>query len=775
MPTIRKLPASVVNKIAAGEVIERPASVVKELVENALDAGARRIDVTIEQGGTALVRVTDDGCGIPAEELELAVASHATSKLATADDLFRVRTLGFRGEALASIAEVSHLVLRSCTASAASGAELAVVGGQVGRPVPCGCPQGTTVEVRNLFFNTPVRRKFLRSTQTEMGHVAEVFCRLALAACDRHFSLVHNRRLVYDLPPVSEMRQRIAALFGEDVARDLIAVESRDDPVRLWGYVGHPHQTRANNRMQYLFLNGRHIRDRSLQHALSEAYRGLIMTGRFPISFLTFEMPPELVDVNVHPTKLEVRFQDGGRLYSQLLGTLRTRFLKADLTHRLEATPSTAGASRVAAAPHPATDQLRAELVAWAKGQLLPAAPPAPAQGAGTQEPVLHRPTAPQYDEATHPAVVRVPPPLTGTPLRLVPVDAARLPAPPPQGLAESDTNHEAMASDAAVSDAAPAREQHRRFDQTSLPDAASPSNLASPAEATSTTSSSELADWFSHHPTVPAATTMASSQTSGRLAGLDRSEENDTASVQGTAGGHLSGRLPSLLQHPGLGTPAPADLTSSAAGLGPAAARPAPPAPLPTLPGRVAALQVHNRYLVAETEEGVLVIDQHALHERILYEQLQAALATGTLQSQRLLVPEPVDLTPAEAAAVLEGRELLTRLGLEVEHFGGDTVLVHSVPALLSGTHPGEMLHAMAERLISRDRPPESRDLLDRLLHQLACKAAVKAGDPLHPEEIAALLAHRHLAADAHHCPHGRPTALVLTRQELDKQFGRT
>jgi DNA mismatch repair protein MutL len=209
----------------------------------------------------------------------------------------------------------------------------------------------------------------------------------------------------------------------------------------------------------------------------------------------------------------------------------------------------------------------------------------------------------------------------------------------------------------------------------------------------------------------------------------------------------------------------------------GPAGPSPnAPPrTPPPALSGRVPALQVHNRYLVAESEEGVVVIDQHALHERILYEQLRAGLAGGGLAAQRLLIPEPVDLTAAEAAAVLESRDLLARLGLEVEHFGGDTLLVHSVPALLSGSHPGEMLHSVAECLLSRDRAPEGRDLVDGVLHQLACKAAVKAGDPLHPDEIAALLAQRHLAADAHHCPHGRPTALVLTRQELDRQFRRT
>jgi DNA mismatch repair protein MutL len=720
MPTIRKLPASVVNKIAAGEVIERPASVVKELVENALDAGAGRIDVTVEQGGMALIRVSDDGCGIPPEELELAVASHATSKLATEEDLFRVRTLGFRGEALASIAEVSHLVLRSRPAAAAVGAELAVTGGQLGRPVPCGGPPGTTVEVRNLFFNTPVRRKFLRSTQTEMGHVAEAFCRLALGACDRHFSLTHNRRLLYDLPPVCDLKQRIAALFGEEVVRDLIAVESRDEQVRLWGYVGHPNQTRANNRMQYLFLNGRHIRDRSLQHALAEAYRGLITTGRYPISFLTFEMPPELVDVNVHPTKLEVRFQDGGRLYSQLLGTLRTRFLKADLTHRLEPAASVAG-GRPGATPHPAADELRAELVAWAKGQLAPPLQAVPG------------PTVSQPLQAAH--TVSPPPPASGTPLRLVPVAPAPSPALPAPSLPSEQVqggDRPTRAAEGTAEAVAVAAAERRVIAELGM-------SFGQSERAQCPSSGGPLA--YPDQRPLPAASD-ASPQPSpawpDEAAG--RAEEE---SIAGPRPSTAPQRLP----------------LTSATGTA----------------GRVAALQVHNRYLVAESEEGVVVIDQHALHERILYEQLRASLAGGTLESQRLLIPEPVDLTPAEASGVLESAELLARLGLEVEPFGGDTVLVHSVPALLSGAHPGELLRSLAELLLSRDRPPEGRDLLDGLLHQLACKAAVKAGDPLHPEEIAALLAQRHLAADAHHCPHGRPTALVLTRQELDRQFRRT
>ncbi|NIP69586.1 MAG: DNA mismatch repair endonuclease MutL, partial [Planctomycetales bacterium] len=343
MAAIQQLPANVVNKIAAGEVVERPASVVKELMENAIDAGATRIDVILQKGGLQGIRVVDNGRGIPADQLTLAVASHATSKIRSDEDLFRVGTLGFRGEALASIGSISRLQIRSRTASDSCAAELEVVGGQVASPIPSAGPEGTSIDVADLFFNTPVRRKFLRTTQTEASHATEAFTRLALAYPSLHFTLNSNQRTVYDLPPCDSWRERIATFFGNELADSLIGVQSEDEQTCLSGYVANPAVSRANNRMQYLFLNGRFIRDRSLQHALSEAYRGLLMTGRYPVSFLKLDMPAQLVDVNVHPTKMEVKFRDGGRIYSQLLSTIRNRFLNTDLTARLEAPPPPGG------------------------------------------------------------------------------------------------------------------------------------------------------------------------------------------------------------------------------------------------------------------------------------------------------------------------------------------------------------------------------------------------------------------------------------------------
>ncbi|MFO0788293.1 MAG: DNA mismatch repair endonuclease MutL [Pirellulales bacterium] len=660
MPRIQQLSPSVVNKIAAGEVIERPASVLKELLENSVDAGSTRIDVTLEKGGSEVIRVADNGCGIDVQELPLAVASHATSKIRSADDLFSVMTLGFRGEALASIAEVSRLVIRSRTAEAQGGAELEVIGGTATPIVPVGCPVGTTIEVRNLFFNTPVRHKFMRSAQTEMGHSVEALTRLALAHPHIHFTLAHNGRLLHDLPPVPNIRGRIAAFFGDELANDLIEVESTSDGVALSGFVANPMHSRATARMQYMFLNGRAIRDRALQHALGEAYRGLMLTGRQPICFLRLQMPADLVDVNVHPTKQEVRFQDSGRLYSLLLGTLRTKFLSTDLQARGNTHAAIGGSSGSGSTSDTdASPTGASELVHWAKEQL-------GKQTQAASQAAFSFPAAP---------AANVPPFRPHEPLRLHTLDD-------------------------------PAR---RRFDLEMM---------------------------------IP---------TAGAARGREAGEGSDELQ-----------RLSSHLDEESSQREPPRDyrMHSAHSSVG--------------SPHVSNALQVHDRYLIVETDTGIEVIDQHALHERILYEQIREKVLAGALESQRLLVPEPVDLTATEAAAALEHADLLATLGVEVRPFGGETVLVSSYPAMLANLSPAEVLRDLVEKLLAGSRQPDARDLVDELLHMVACKAAVKFGDRLTPEEIDSLLAQRHLAQDQHHCPHGRPTALVFSREDLDRQFKR-
>ncbi|MGN6135543.1 MAG: DNA mismatch repair endonuclease MutL [Aureliella sp.] len=682
MPTIRQLSPSIINKIAAGEVIERPASVVKELLENSIDAGATRIELAIESGGLDLMRISDNGCGIASDELPLAVASHATSKLVTADDLFDVHSLGFRGEALASIAEISHLVLRSRVASEEAGAELQVRGGAAEPIVPVGMAVGTVIEVRHLFFNTPVRRKFLRAPQTEASHVVEAFTRIALAYPHVHMTLQSGTRQLFDLPSTHNIVERIAKFFGNEIADALISVESESDGIRLHGFVTDPAVSRSNNRMQYLFLNGRHIRDRSLQHALGEAYRGLLMVGRFPVCFLRLEMPPQLVDVNVHPTTLEVRFQDGGKIYSQLLQTLRHRFLSTDLTARVRmgdrGAPQPTGVD-AAYGPPVSRDDARWEAHAQRVTAGLGANPPAAAGWPGQAE----------RSGAAGATTARLP--LTHSVPEFRPFPAAS----PLGGLAA-----------AGQSPALPEGATMWNGDLSSDAAALFPTDeAASPASSTAPTQA-------------------------GR-APLPTTQEEEI--VRGEPG-HAQGPVASHL-----------------------------------------GFQIHNRYLVTQDDHGMVVVDQHALHERILYEQLRTKLEQGKLESQQLLVPEPLDLTPAEAAAALDSRELLSRIGIEVEPFGGDTVLMTSYPAMLANMRPAEMLRQVLQPLMEGGKEPSARDLLDDLLNMIACKAAIKAGDRLTPDEITSLLEQRYHYQDTHHCPHGRPTALFFSREQLDKLFKRT
>ncbi|MEC9008656.1 MAG: DNA mismatch repair endonuclease MutL, partial [Planctomycetota bacterium] len=352
MPRIQQLDDRIVNKIAAGEVIERPASVVKELLENSVDALATRVDVEIEEGGSQRIRIVDNGEGIHPDDILLAVTAHATSKIRTAEDLFGVHTMGFRGEALASIAEVSRFVVRSRTAEAIAGTELIVDYGDVGSPQPAAGPPGTSFDITGLFANTPVRRKFLKRPATEFGHIAEQFTRVALAHPRLHMTLSHNGRDVFDLPPTDRLIDRLELFHGSELTEKLIWVENETGDCRVWGYVGHPSQTKSNRKGQYLFLNGRPIADRSLSHALTEAYRGLVMVGRQPIAYLFLEMPPELADVNVHPTKAEVRFQDSQQHYRLLLSTIRTTFLGLPLETALRVDPTVAAQPGAAPGPH---------------------------------------------------------------------------------------------------------------------------------------------------------------------------------------------------------------------------------------------------------------------------------------------------------------------------------------------------------------------------------------------------------------------------------------
>ena len=648
MGIIHQLPASVINQIAAGEVVERPASVLKELLENAIDAGATRVDVTVERGGKDLIRVADNGKGMSPDDLPLAFTPHATSKLQEADDLFKIRTLGFRGEALAAIAEVSKVRCQTRQEEAEAGSEMQIDAGVAAPIRACGGPVGTVIEVRNLFHNTPVRRTYLKSDSTEAGHSIEMFTRIALAHPTVHLTYRSGGKVLHDLAAVTGIKDRIGVFFGRELADSLLWVESRFDRTHVWGYVGHPSQSRSSTKGQFMFLSGRYVRDRSLGHALSEGFRGLLMVGRSPVAFLHLDVPPEEVDVNVHPTKVEVRFRDGQRIYAQLLATLRQTFLASDLHAKLQVPRESEPTAETPTADSPSFNMKplpndRQSVANWFT------------PGGGIPQPFQ---TFPSPGYAGGPA------------------------------------------------------ESRWGGSFGNLSGAASPSGFE-PAPDRS----------------------LVTNPNFDEFAPVDRSFAPPIQSAPAPAS-----------------TPQPFDVRD--------------------LPAR--ALQVHDTYLVAETADGMVVIDQHALHERILYEELRMRIDRGGVESQRLLVPEPVELGPAEVAAVLERREALASLGLQVEPGEGDTVLVASVPAMLPGIPPDRLLRDLADHFSSQPLPPTRDGVLEDVLAMIACKAAVKANQKLAPEEIAALLERRHLVTDAHHCPHGRPTALVFTKSELERQFGR-
>jgi DNA mismatch repair protein MutL len=599
---IQQLSPALVNRIAAGEVIERPAAVVKELVENAIDAGATQIQVDVEEGGRELIRVTDNGSGIDPGDLPLAFASHATSKLSCDDDLFRIGTMGFRGEALASIGSVSHSRILSRTADRDAGYEILNRGSSISDPQAAAANVGTVVEVRNLFYNTPARRKFIRGSATEYGHVSDTLLRLALPFPSVSFRLIHNNRRTLDLPATTP-ELRIVAGWPDDFQPHKLPVDSDDAEMSVHGIVGAPECARPTGKYQYLYLNGRFIRDKSVQHAVREAFRGLTEPGRYPAAVLLLTIPPADVDVNVHPTKTEVRFRDPGRVHGLVMSAIRERLLGSDLT-----------------------------------------------------------PTA-------------------------VPRTVTTIPALDP-GVAAIDVR-EKLAS-------------FFRQPPSQMP--------AFPSPVTSTPA-----------PAVPFAPPSASAH-----------------------------------RDPQRTTDNPQPLTHDP--------RPSPPA-----------IQLHNSYLVAQSDDGMIIIDQHALHERIMYEELLARVTRGPLESQRLLIPIVVHAGPRQVALLETIKPMLEKLGIDVGVFGPETVAVQSFPSFLEKLDPGDFVRELLERGEAELLDLHGEELLHEILDMMSCKAAVKAGDPLTPAEIEALLARRDLVDRASNCPHGRPTTLRLSLRDLDKQFKRT
>ena len=612
---VRVLPPEVADKIAAGEVVERPASVVKELVENALDAGARHIRIELEEAGIGLIAVVDDGVGMGADDAVAAFRRHATSKITSADDLFHITTLGFRGEALASIAAVSTTTLTTRRPTDDSATVVVVRGGTLEEVRAVGAAPGTRVEVADLFGNTPVRRKFLKAPATEVGHVTELVTRTALAWPAVAFVLRHGTRTLLEVAAVADGAERLAQVFGRERAATMLTVHGRSPAGDIRGWLTGSHVSLPTARQIYTYVNGRFVRDKLVSHALVAGYNTLLMHGRYPAAAVFIDVPPEDVDVNVHPAKSEVRFRRGGGVHDLITRAVMERLR----TQRPD--PGLGGSASAAAAP---------ETLATA-----------------------------------------VP---SGAPLRLVmlPADgspvfrsgAERSLAPPP---------------------ARPA------IDVESAPHAAaSPARVAVPVVA------------------------LASAAAHGAVA-----------------------------------------------------------------PGFFSTLrvigQIFDGYILCESTDTLLVIDQHAAHERVTFERLRAAYADGGVGRQRLLIPTVVDVGAQAAPLVSERLADLEALGFELEPFGGSSVAVRAVPALLADADPATLVRDLAEEFIEVGRSRRLTQAAESVLARLACHSAVRVGQSLGPEQIQALLTAMDHIDFAANCPHGRPAFITLRRADIERLFKRT
>ena len=704
---IRRLPTLLVNQIAAGEVIERPASVVKELVENSIDAGATRIDVVIEEGGLQLIRVSDDACGIPADELLLAIAPHATSKLQTPDQLGNISTMGFRGEALASIASVSRLRITSrlnprlIPGADESGAALEASGDDVVGPMPAAAAPGTVIEVRELFFNTPARRKFMRGAPVEFGHINETLCRIAMAHPEVAFSLVNNGRRAMDLAATDSQRRRCVEVLGKELDAGLIEFkgierarsipaadvgEPAESPATVWGLAGVPSIARATSKFQYLCLNGRPIKDRNLTHAIKEAYRGLIPPDKHPVTIVFVDIDPTAVDVNVHPAKSEVRFREPSRLHGLVLSAIRQQLLGTDLTPSAQLLQSSA-----------------AQRTPW--DEAVPS-------GTEPSTPIVFPAMAPQVP-SNAPATPVAQPPLQAGPFRAGSTPTNTAPPPSPQWHAP--------------------------------PPSHAPTHPNTPAQPVTVAS---FVDYFRRMD--PRQKGFAYQQVKEALRTELPEAMGESAAMFKTDN-----------------EPAKQPIDDEYAAV---------PAPLRTM----GVLQIHDSYLVTQDEKGLVIVDQHALHERVMFEELRRRVLSNTLESQRLLMPAVVPAAARRQALIEPLKPLLDRLGIECEPIGKDAVAIHAFPSFLFDRKVDpivfiqELLDRAEEGELSSDDATSSEAALHEVLDMMACKAAVKAGDKLSVEELAALLARRDETERSSNCPHGRPTTIRLTLRDLEKYFKR-
>ena len=673
MNRIRLLSEQVANQIAAGEVIERPASVVKELVENALDAQATRIAVEIQAGGRSLIRVTDDGVGMSRDDALLCLERHATSKLQRAEDLQAITTMGFRGEALPSIASVSRFALTTLErdATAPDGTQVIIHGGKIIEVKAAGCAPGTAMEVRQLFYNLPARRKFLRSEETERAHIQHYLMLVALAYPAVALTFTSDTRQVWQLPAVTHgadtasrlaaLRERLRVLRGGqdrflavDFTGELEAAASEEDavlhelkttPLRLWGFLGAPGVSRSTREEQHVFVNRRPVENRGLNFALTEGYHTALMKGRFPVCCLFLEIDPGEVDVNIHPSKREVKFRHEG-LVRRLVATAVHETLLRYHTPGAGARPVAPATAATASEENSASAQL--------SQQSAPDAPPAPA-------PV----PAPETDDLPNFGISRTAKPVIPWPQR---TPVAELPAGPP-----------------------------------TLPPRSVPPTAAS-----------------------------------------------------------TSPPRPEYAPAPPVGAPRPVGPPLDA------------PVPLLAVPLRLVGV-IGKLYVVLESDRGLVLLDQHAAHERILFEQMLSRLEQGGAPSQRLLLPETVELPPRDAQFLREQIESLTRLGVGVSEFGERTFLVDALPPFVRVSDPRRFVLELVDELKAVGQTINVLRLGEHVVAKTVCRHAVKANDPLAGPELENLVTDLRRCTMPYTCPHGRPTMIEMNFRELEKKFGRT
>ena len=729
MAEIHVLDKHTAELIAAGEVVERPASVVKELLENAIDAGSTQITLSIESGGVKLIEISDNGSGIEAPYIPTAFVRHATSKIRTEEDLNHIHTLGFRGEALASIASVARVELLTRTAEAECASCYHIEGGEEHPIEPGARGVGTTIRVRDLFFNTPARMKFLKKDSSEGTFVADIVAHVAMSHPEVSVKFIREGKLQYVTPGDGQLRSAAYAILGREFSRDLIEVDNREGVYRVSGLITQPRSCRASRSMQYFYINGRYVRNRTMMAGMEMAYKGTMMQGKFPGGILLLEMPTDLVDVNVHPAKTEVRFARENDIFDLVYHAVKLALAQPGTGERQFVFDESQNEKNNEKSENTENDDIIKEssvkknsftgLSAVLSGQAEP----------GT----LH----------AHPSA----------------------PAAQPVGAAPAASAGPALAGTSVSAPSAPLK-------AAALPEKEDASRWTTVAAAAPI-----HADVSLHSPLRP--DTDAAGEKSELEPPTFRPASSETqldVEPEGLDGEDAEFRQDHMAAWSPAPAPQPEEPRKAAAPTGFAGELPGTPEQMGfdvqegPEPLRYVG-EIFKTYILAERGEEICIIDKHAAHERQLFEKLAADY--GDVPSQLLLEPVVVELSAEEKTALLANLDLLESAGLEIADFGGSTVLLRSVPADVEQSSAEDLLIELADKLAkgSRDALNEKTEWV---LHSISCRAAIKAGDKTSPQELMAL-AEKILSGEVPpFCPHGRPCVLKLTRKELEKQFGR-